>query len=191
MKLNTWIKYKSSSWLFINIDLCILCGCCSCSDTVADCPTTVPVPSDSNLVSSWIFTERLPCATAAGDILTSPPITTVPVLELTTTFAFGVTGSKLRFSSKPINETFWEAWVGVLTLIEVESIGVATSGPNVLLIVLAILSLVKSQLDEGLEQYYRFLKMNSLHFSHCSTIWNSSYCWCSFDCTWTICTFNT
>ena len=75
-------------------------------DTVAEVPTTVPVPSDNNFVSSCIFTDRLPCATAAGEILTSPPITTVPVLEFTTTLALGVTGSKFIFSNKPINETF-------------------------------------------------------------------------------------
>ena len=129
-----------------------LAGCCSTSisvswavvaavpATVAEVPTTVPVPSDNSLVSSWILTDKLPWATAAGEILTSPPITTVPVLELTTTLAFGLTGSKLIFSNKPINETFWDGFLGVCTLIDVESSGMATSGPKVSFIVSAILS---------------------------------------------------
>ena len=39
-----------------------------------------------------------------------------------------------------MKETFWDGLSGVLTFIEVESKGVATSGPKVSLIVSAILS---------------------------------------------------
>ena len=48
-----------------------------------------------------------PCVTTAGVTLTSPPITIVPVLALTMTFALGLEGSISIFSSRLTNATFW------------------------------------------------------------------------------------
>ena len=59
-----------------------------------------------------------PCVTTAGVTLTSPPITIVPVLALTITFAFGLAGSISIFSSILTNATFCAESFDYLTLIE-------------------------------------------------------------------------
>ena len=71
------------------------------------------------------FTVRDPCVTAAGEILTSPPITIVPVRELTTTRARGRSGSTSIFSSKLTKDTFCAGSIGARTLTVVESSGTA------------------------------------------------------------------
>ena len=77
-----------------------------------------------------------PCVTTAGVTLTSPPITIVPVLALTMTFALGLEGSISIFSSKLTNATFWAGSFGDLTFIDDASNGTDTSGPKISFIAL-------------------------------------------------------
>ena len=72
-----------------------------------------------------------PCVTTTKIALTSPPITIVPVLALTMTFALGLEGSISIFSSRLTNATFWAGSFGDLTFIEEASNGTDTSGPKI------------------------------------------------------------
>ena len=111
--------------------------CVSCA-VVAAVPATVelafciaPWASLTTAVSSCMLTVSFPCVTAVGVTLTSPPITIVPVLALTTTLALGLAGSTSIFSSKLTKDTFCAGSSGDLTFIEVASKGTATSGPKI------------------------------------------------------------
>ena len=92
--------------------------------------TTAP-PVAVTFFFSSIFTVKEPWVTAAGVTLTSPPITMVPVLALTTTFAAGREGSTSMFSKRLTNATFWLGSLGDLTFIDDASKGTATLSPNI------------------------------------------------------------
>ena len=67
---------------------------------------TIAPPVAVTFFFSSILTVNDPWVTAAGVTLTSPPITIVPVLALTTTLAAGLAGYTSIFSNKLTNATF-------------------------------------------------------------------------------------
>ena len=81
-------------------------------------------------LSSLIRTVNDPCVTTEGVTRTSPPMTIVPVRELTITLAAGRAGSTSIFSSRLTKDTFCAGSIGARTLIVEASRGTATSGPN-------------------------------------------------------------
>ena len=108
---------------------------------------TVVVAVVVTSVSSSTLTVNDPWVTTAGVTRTLPPMTMVPVRELTITLAAGRAGSTSTFSSRLKKATRWDGSIGARILMDALSSATATSSPKISLTASAtLLAVLKSPL---------------------------------------------